>query len=229
MLFADRTDAAKQLAKRLKEWLDKNMAIEEEQQKYNNTIILAIPRGGVIIGDVMASMLNMKLDIIVSRKIGAPYNPELAIGAVMPDRSFFPNEDIINMFKIPQWYIAAKIEAEVEEIRRRLVIFRGSNQYDIDNLNNKTVILVDDGIATGATILAAAEWLRKKISCKKLVIAVPVASTQIKDKLEVIADKIVILHYPKFFNSVGQFYENFEQVSDDEVKKIMKRHGYNLL
>jgi putative phosphoribosyl transferase len=239
-LFHDRIDAAQKLVEKLVEWLNEERQKEEERQQLeeankgeerresNNLVILAIPRGGVIIGDIVATMLDAKLDIVVSRKVGAPFNPELAIGAVMPDGSFFPNENIINIFKIPQQYIAAKIEAEVEEIERRLVIFRGSKQYDIDNLKNKTVILVDDGIATGATILAAAEWLRKndKINCKKLVLAVPVAPVKIKDTLEDISDKVVILCYPKSFNSVGQFYETFPQISDREVKEIMERQGY---
>src|SRR5919204_4563877 len=98
MLFEDRKDAAERLAKRLDDWLEKYVATtttEEEQQKYYNAIILAIPRGGVVIGDVIASKLNIKLDIIVSRKIGAPDNQELAIGAVMPDGSYILNEDII--------------------------------------------------------------------------------------------------------------------------------------
>jgi putative phosphoribosyl transferase len=239
-LFHDRIDAAQMLAEKLLEWLNEERKKQEERQQQeeankveergesNNLVILAIPRGGVIIGDIVATMLDAKLDIVVSRKVGAPFNPELAIGAVMPEGSFFPNKDIINIFKIPQQYIAAKIEAEVEEIERRLVIFRGSKQYDMDNLKNKTVILVDDGIATGATILAAADWLRKKnkINCKKLVIAVPVAPVKIKDTLENIADKVVILRYPTSFNSVGRFYETFPQISDREVKEIMERHGY---
>src|SRR4051812_32265274 len=120
MLFDDRVDAAKQLAERLKEWLHSNIAIQEELIKYNNTvIILAIPRGGVVVGDVIASMLGVKLDIIVSRKIGAPDNPELAIGAVMPDGSYSLNRDIVDMLNVPRSYIAERANIEKKEIERR--------------------------------------------------------------------------------------------------------------
>src|SRR5437764_5957997 len=130
VLFEDRRDAAEQLAKRLEEdWLEKYVATTTtitEEQKYYNAIILAIPRGGVVIGDVIASKLNIKLDIIVSRKIGAPDNPELAIGAVMPDGSYILNQDIVDMLKIPQSYITEQANIQKKEIERRLMSFRGS-------------------------------------------------------------------------------------------------------
>jgi predicted phosphoribosyltransferase len=169
LLFEDRKDAAKQLAKRLEEeWLKRDLAItskvqeEQELQKYgNNIIVLAIPRGGVVIGDIIASTLNAKLDIIVSRKIGAPDNPELAIGAVMPDGSYFLNQDIVNMLNVPQSYIVELVNIQKKEIQRRLMSFRGSKEVSVnvdnghdnnDNFEGMTVVLVDDGIATGATI-----------------------------------------------------------------------------
>lgn len=254
LLFEDRKDAAKQLAKRLEEWLKRDLAItskvQEEQklQKYgNNIIVLAIPRGGVVIGDIIASTLNAKLDIIVSRKLGAPDNPELAIGAVMPDGSYFLNQDIVNMLNVPQSYIVELVNIQKKEIQRRLMSFRGSKEDSVDgdnghdnndNFEGKTVILVDDGIATGATILSAAQWLKTKQNCcKMLIVAVPVApllprttssNESIASKLNQIADKVIILYTPEPFYSVGQFYENFEQISDNEVREIMKRHGYNI-
>jgi putative phosphoribosyl transferase len=139
-MFKHREDAAKRLADRLKLLVDKSA---------NELTILAIPRGGVVIGDAVASSLGAKLDIVVSRKIGAPYNSELAIGAVMHDGSFFPNEDVINMHIISQEYIDEQISIQKQEIERRLMRFRGSKQY---HLQNKTIILVDDGIATGRHI-----------------------------------------------------------------------------
>jgi putative phosphoribosyl transferase len=237
LLFEDRKDAAEQLAKRLEEELSqRDVAIattaqkeEQEQQKYdsNNIIILAIPRGGVVIGDIIASILNARLDIIVSRKIGAPDNPELAIGAVMPDGTYFLNEDIVNMLNVPQSYIVEQADIQKKEIERRLVNFRGSKEYD-NNFEGKTVILVDDGIATGATILSAAQWLKTKQNCcKMLIVAVPVAPPDIIYKIKEIADKVIVLYSPEIFGSVGRFYTNFEQVSDNEVREIMKRHGYN--
>jgi putative phosphoribosyl transferase len=227
MLFKDRKDAAEQLANRLEESLMTEI-VPEEQQKYHNIIVLAIPRGGVIIGDVIASRLGFKLDIIVSRKIGAPDNPEFAIGAVMPDGSYLLNEDIIGMLSIPKSYIIEKASIEKKEIERRLLKFRGSKAYDY-NFEGKIVILVDDGIATGATILSATQWLKTKQNCcKLLIVAVPVASpsSDVIDKLNQITDKLIILYTPEPFYSIGQFYDNFEQVSDDEVRKIMKKHGY---
>src|SRR5919198_579376 len=238
MLFDDRVDAAKQLAVRLKEWLDINVPIQGEQLKYNNTvIILAIPRGGVVVGDVIASMLGVKLDIIVSRKIGAPNNPELAIGAVMPDGSYFLNEDIVNTLNVPQSYITEQVDGLKKEIELRLLHFRGevkgkesTGYYNYYNhFEGKTVILVDDGIATGATIFSAAQWLRAKQNCCRiLIIAAPVApplslrssNDDIFSRINQIAHKVIILYRPDPFYAVGQFYQYFEQVSDDEVREI---------
>src|SRR5919197_2879309 len=134
MLFDDRVDAAKQLAKRLKEWLDNNVPIQGEQLKYNNTvIILAIPRWEVVVGDVIASMLGVKLDIIVSRKIGAPNNPELAIGAVMADGIYSLNGDIVNMLNVPLSYITEQANIQKKEIERRLQSFRGQSKGKEDS------------------------------------------------------------------------------------------------
>jgi putative phosphoribosyl transferase len=243
MLFKDREDAAKQLVRRLeKEWLDKEYNAKDKQQQQqkskhnNNIIILAIPRGGVVIGDVISNILDAKLDIIVSRKIGAPSNLELAIGAVMPDGSYFLNKDIVNMLNVPQSYIIEQANIQKKEIERRLISFRrgskGENIFDYDNNNfeGKIVILVDDGIATGATMLSAAHWLKTKQNCcKMLIVAVSVALPATVNKIKEVSDKVIVLCSPESFGSVGQFYENFEQVSDNEVREIMKRHGYNPL
>jgi putative phosphoribosyl transferase len=219
-IFNDRVDAADRLASRLLESL--------KEAKEGSLIILAIPRGGIVIGDIIASVLGAKLDIVVSRKIGAQFNPELAIGAIMPDGSSYLNYDIIRILNIPQDYIKIQSEIQVKEIERRLMSFRGSKEYG-NEMEGKTVVLVDDGIATGATMLASAQWIKNKQNCKKLVIAVPVAPRDIIDNLNGVADKAIVLYYPIHFEAVGQFYKNFEQVSDSEVKEIMKRHGYNNL
>jgi putative phosphoribosyl transferase len=151
MVFRDRIDAAEKLAEKL-QWLKQED--KEEGIERNSTMILAVPRGGVVIGDIISRILDAKLDVVVSRKIGAPYNAELALGAVMPDGSFFPNENIIRILNIPEGYISAEIDVQIKEIDRRLISFRGSKEYGRDP-QYKTVILVDDGIATGATVLAA--------------------------------------------------------------------------
>jgi putative phosphoribosyl transferase len=225
MSFQDRKDAAEQLAKKLEQWLEKNRTIED-QQNSDSAVILAIPRGGVVIGDILSSILDVKLDIVVSRKIRAPDNPELAIGAVMPDGRYFLNQDIVDILKVSQRYIEAEVNAQTREIENRLLFFRGNKDYD-NELNDKIVILVDDGIATGSTIFAAAKWINNNQKCRELVVAVPVAPPDIIIKLKKeVSDKVIILYSPEIFSAVGQFYKNFEQVSDDKVREIMKRHGY---
>lgn len=216
MLFKDRTDAAKQLAERLY-WL-KN----EIQENKSSVVIVAVPRGGVVIGNIIASELGAKLDLVVSRKIGAPFNPELAIGAVMPDGSYFLN-DVAEMMNVSQDYIGSQIEKEVKEIDRRLIEFRGNREY-YNKLEDKIVVLVDDGIATGATILASAKWIKDKHNCKQLIIAVPLAPREILEDLNRAADKVIVLYTPEPFGAVGRFYHDFNQVSDDEVKEMMRKY-----
>ena len=208
-MFKDRTEAAEKLAKKL-EWL-----------RNENPIILAIPRGGVVTGDVVAKTLGVKLDVIVSRKVGAPNNPELAIGAVVHDGSFFPNSDIIDTLGIPKRYIEQEISEQLKEIDRRLIKFRGSKEYD---LKGKTVVLVDDGIATGATMFVAIEWVKKQ-NPKRIVVAIPVGPRDTIEKLMAVAE-VVVLDAPVFFNAVGEFYEVFEQVEDYRVVEIMSTYGY---
>lgn len=216
VLFRDRTDAARQLAERLY-WL-KN----EIEKSKSSVIIMAIPRGGIIIGNIIAKELRTKLDLVVTRKIGAPFNPELAIGAVMPDGSYFLN-DVAAMINISQNYIESQIRKEVKEIERRLIEFRGRKEYD-NKLEDAIVVLVDDGIATGATILASTKWIKDKHNCKQLIIAVPLAPREILEDLNRAAGKVIVLYTPEPFGAVGRFYQNFKQVSDDEVKEIMKEY-----
>jgi putative phosphoribosyl transferase len=212
-IFKHREDAAERLADKLKLLVEKSA---------NELIVLAIPRGGVVTGDVVASCLGAKLDIVVSRKIGAPYNSELAIGAVMHDGSFFPNEDVIKMLNISQGYVNEQISIQKKEIERRLMIFRGSKQY---HLQDKTIILIDDGIATGATMFAAIQWLRNQ-KPKRLIVAVPVAPKDTFDKLkeDEKVDDVVVLQSPIAFPAVGAFYEDFSQVKDEEVMQIMNKY-----
>jgi putative phosphoribosyl transferase len=224
IIFQDRIDAGKRLAKKLS-WLKQDQLKEERDRRQQSIVILAIPRGGVIIGDVIASELDAKLDIIVSRKIGAPDNPELAIGAVMPDGSYFLNRRLVNMLNVPQGYIQIEAHEQIKEIDRRLMAYRGSKEYD-NEFEGKAVVLVDDGIATGATMTASAKWIKNKQQCKRLVISVPVAPAEILDDLNQVADEVIVLYTPEPFIAIGRFYEDFAQVSDNEVKEIMKKYGY---
>ena len=209
MIFKDRVDAAQKLAKNL-EWIKKE-----------NPVILAIPRGGVVTGDVIAKTLGLSLDIIVSRKVGAPYNPELAIGAVAHDGSFFPNSDLINTLGIPKNYLDEKIAEQMEEIKHRLVKFRGRTDYD---LKNKTVVLVDDGIATGATVFVALEWIKKQ-QPKRVIVAIPVGPRDTIERLSKMAE-VVVLDAPEAFGAVGEFYQSFDQVEDYRVAEIMSSYGF---
>jgi len=202
----------------------------KEQKASSSIVILSIPRGGVVIGDVVADKLDAKLDVVVSRKIGAPIDPEVAIGAVMPDGTYFLNDDIMQTLNVPQNYVDEQVNLQTREIERRLMSFRGSKEYD-NELKGKIIVLVDDGIATGATMLSAAQWLKTKQNCQELIIAVPVAPRDTVDRLKQLIgnnDKVLVLYSPEPFIAVGQFYEHFGQVSDDEVKKIMIRHGYKI-
>jgi putative phosphoribosyl transferase len=221
-LFLDRTQAANMLAEKLRPLAEKELRGQKDSQQHQ-LIILAIPRGGVVTGDVIASALNAKLDIVVSRKVGAPYNSELAIGAVMHDGTFFPNSDIIERLSIPQWYIDEQISAQMNEIERRLRRFR-ANKGHYYHIQGKTIVLVDDGIATGATIFAAIEWIRRQ-NPKELIVAVPVAPRDTVNKLRQMVDKVVVLHAPELFEAVGAFYQDFSQVSDDEVAEIMSKYA----
>ncbi|MDF2736565.1 MAG: putative phosphoribosyl transferase [Nitrososphaeraceae archaeon] len=223
--FHDRRDAGKYLAEKIKLYIKNNFNSEAKTDFF---IVMAIPRGGVIIGDMIASELNMDMDIIISKKIGAENNPELAIGAIMADGSYILNEDIVNRINISDEYIHTQIEIQKKEIERRLIEFKGKKEYH-NNLKDKVIILVDDGIATGATILAAVKWIKEKQHCKRLIVAVPVAPAEsnILDKLNQIADKVIVIFTPYDFAAVGQFYEHFDQVSDKEVKEIMNK--YNLV
>jgi predicted phosphoribosyltransferase len=212
-VYKDRKDAAEFLAQKLKKKYGDSINRE-------NAVILAIPRGGVITGDVIAERLGVSLDVLVSRKVGSPFNSELAVGAVMHDGSFFPNEDIINMLDLPRTYLDEQIAIQKREIERRLLKFRGSRDYQ---LVGKFVILVDDGIATGATVFAAINWLRSQ-KIRKLIVAVPVGPRDTIMKLKTVADDVIVLQAPFLFEAVGEFYEDFSQVIDDDVVVTMRKY-----
>jgi predicted phosphoribosyltransferase len=183
-------------------------------------IVLAIPRGGVVTGDIIANKLGASLDVVVAKKVGDPLNPEFAIGAVMHAGSFIPNEDVIGFLDVPQQYIDASVSALKKEIDRRLMKFRGNKTY---HLAGKVALLVDDGVATGTTMFAAIKWLKTQ-KLKKLIVAVPVGPLDTIEKLRNIADEVIVLYSPSTFGALGAFYEDFSQVTDDEVTEIMERY-----
>jgi predicted phosphoribosyltransferase len=204
--FRNRVDAGNLLADRL------------AKSAHEPAIVIGIPRGGVILADIVAKKLGADFDIVIPRKLGAPENEELAIGAVMEDGTSYINRYIVNALRIPQGYIEKEMAHQATEIRRRSAVYRKSTDYRIAG---KNAILVDDGIATGATVIASSRWARKQNPCR-LIVAVPVAPPQSVDILEQEADSVIALHTPQDFSSVGQFYEEFEPVSDDQVMQIMR-------
>lgn len=208
MFFRDQISAGELLAKEL------------EKYKGKNTLVLAIPRGGVATGYGLAKRLNLPLDVIVTRKIGAPDNLELAIGAVgETEGSLWVNKKLVSQLGVSQDYIKSEIKIQKLEIKRRERVYRkGRKPF---NLTNKIVILIDDGIATGATMIAAAREIRN-MGSGKIVVAVPVAPPETVEALKKEADEVICLSQPKLFFAVGQWYRNFKQYSDEEVIKLIK-------
>jgi putative phosphoribosyl transferase len=210
MLFLNRRDAAQKLIHRLKKY-----------QENKDVVILGLPRGGVVLAAEIANDLNVPLDIIVSRKIGAPQNPELAIGSLTQEGNTILNEELVATLNIPQSYIDQKVQEEIHEIHRRLKLYRnGKNELD---LKGKIAILVDDGIATGSTMFAAIKSTKAK-DAKKIIVAVPVASLETIKKIEHEVDEVICLYTPENFMSIGSFYEFFDQVDDAKVIELMKKN-----
>lgn len=205
--FKNREEAAKILAKELLKFKDKK------------PVVLAIPRGGVVLAYEIAKELNAPLDIIIPRKLGSPGNPELAIGAVTEDGTAILNKNLIEELEIPENYIESEKERQIKEIKRRMKTYRGE-EPPID-LKEKTLILVDDGIATGATMKAAINSIKKK-GPSAIIVAAPVAPPNTLEDLKRIVDEVVCPVVFEPFFAIGQFYEEFSQVSDEEVIKLLK-------
>jgi len=210
-LLRDRVEAGKQLAKAIK-----NVSKE--------TIVLAVPRGGVVVGFEVAKAHGIPLDIIVVKKIGAPENPELAIGAVAEDGTFFLDEEVVRQVYIPNGYVEQEVERMREEIQRRLIRYRGEVPYPL--LKKRDVIVVDDGVATGSTLKAALKLLRRR-GANSITVAIPVGPTDTISELEKLADQVICLHTPSLFYAIGQFYDDFSQTSDEEVAELLRRSREN--
>ncbi|HOQ30548.1 MAG TPA: phosphoribosyltransferase [Armatimonadota bacterium] len=210
MIFEDRVDAGRRLAKALEEYRGRDL------------VILGVPRGGVVVADEVARALNAPLDIVVARKIPAPGNPELAIGAVAADGS-----DMIDPMArhypgvTPEYLERAKAE-QIAEIQRRLQAYRGGRPAP--DIAGKTVIVVDDGIATGSTVMASLRSLRNR-GAAELILAVPVGPPSSIERLRAEADRVVVLETPEPFFAVGEWYQRFDQVTDEEVVEILRRAG----
>ncbi len=179
--------------------------------------VLSIPRGGVVVGAGVARVIGAPLDVIVPRKIRSPYNPELAMGAVAHDGSVYIDESLEEGTDAS--YLRAEVEYQRQEIARRLAAYRGGEQYPA--MEERTVIVVDDGIATGSTMIAALRAVRRMQS-RKVVAAIPVAPAEGVRRLRKEADEVVCLYVPPVFYAVGQFYEDFTQTTDEEVTALLR-------
>lgn len=209
MIFKDRADAGEKLAILMKKFLGQP-----------NTIVLGLPRGGVITANTVARKLKLPLDILVVRKIGSPLNKEFAIGAISQDGQIYLDSDTIHAYGITTTQIEKTKKIEQSEADRRQHLYRQGRPNL--NLKNKTVILVDDGVATGATMQAAI-MSAKAHGAKRIIIAIPVIAS---DTLTIFKDSVDDIYYLDasfFFGSVGSFYEHFDQTTDEEVIKIMSK------
>jgi len=206
-MFQNRAQAGKKLASKLLSY-----------KATKNLIVLAIPRGGVVVGKILSQALDCPLEVIVTKKIGAPGNSELAIGAVGVVGKPVIDEELAERVGADENYLKSKILNLKSEIKRREKIFR-RDKLPL-NLKDKTVILTDDGVATGATMMAAVEIARQQ-NPKKIIVAVPVIAKDTLEKIEKLADEVVYLDAPEMFFAVGQFYQDFSQITDEEVRKIL--------
>lgn len=207
MRYKNRQDAGIQLAESLTKFIDEQ------------PIIIALPRGGVVLGYEIAKKLNAPLDIIVARKIGAPLQPELGIGAIAPNNIKILNTDLINQLGIRQDEIEKVIRNETIEMERRIALYRkGLPSLD---LQGKTVIVVDDGLATGVSTRAAILSI-KTMNPNKIILAVPVGPPDTVARFRKEVDELVCLKEPQDFYAVGAHYDDFEQISDEEVIDLLR-------
>ena len=187
-------------------------------RRFEGAMVLAIPRGGIVVAAPIARRLGVRLDVLVTRKIGHPANSEVAIGAVMPDGSAILDEEQIARYAISEQYLRQAIAEEYAEARRRMALYTGSKEPPA--VAGRTVVVVDDGIATGYTIKAALTWL-KSMNPAKIIIAVPVAPPEMVNELLRSADEVICPLQPPFFRAVGAHYQEFPQNSDSEVLAIL--------
>jgi predicted phosphoribosyltransferase len=206
-MFRDRADAAHKLVAGLQKF------------KSRNPLILAIPRGGVVTGAVLARELGGDLDVVLSRKLRAPGQPELAIGAISEDGQVYLNRQVVESLGVADEYLEQEKQHQLAEIGRRKQLFR-SVRGEVP-VSGRTVIVTDDGIATGSTMMAALQTVRPQ-GPRELIVAVPVAPLDRLAAFEERCDEVVCLHSPVDFWAVGQFYEEFLTVEDEDVVELLK-------
>jgi putative phosphoribosyl transferase len=209
MIYRDRSEAGKRLAARLTKYADRD-----------DVLVLALPRGGVPVGFEVAKALPAPLDIFLVRKLGVPGHEELAMGAISTGGVRVLNDDVVDYLQIPEGVIDAIAEIELRELERRERAYRGDRPEP--NVQGKTIILVDDGLATGSTMRAAAAALRRQ-NPARIVVAVPVSAPQTCDEYRMGVDEIVCASTPEPFRGVGQWYRDFSQTTDDEVRELLEK------
>ncbi len=208
VIFESRADAGRRLAERLTRYADED------------PIVLGLPRGGVPVAAEIARSLGAPLDVFVSRKLGAPDQPELGMGAVAQGGTLVLNARIVEHLGIPDDYLDRIAQREFGEVERRLRLLRGEGRPEPE-VRDRTVILVDDGLATGVTACAAIRALRKR-NPRRLVLAVPVCPPQTADLLAPEVDDLICLAIPEDFVAVGLWYRDFEQTTDEEVIALLE-------
>jgi putative phosphoribosyl transferase len=208
MLFENRAEAGKQLAALL------------QDLRGPDTIVLAVPRGGVVVGYAVACALGAPLDVYIARKLSAPGNEELAIGAVASDGTLVLDPTLTRQLGVSQRYIQSEIERQRAEILRRLSLYR--YQGSLPRLQGKTILLVDDGVATGSTTLVSLRALRKQQPAL-LALAVPVGPADVIERLKVEADRVVCLATPEPFWAVGSFFADWQQLDDQDVSDLLNQ------
>lgn len=207
MPFHDRIDAGRQLVAKLHTYADRP-----------DVVVLALPRGGVPVGFEVAQALHVPLDIFLVRKLGLPGQPELAMGAIATGGVRVLNDDVIERLRVPDETIEAVAQEELRELERRQQRYRGDRPAP--SVRDKTVILVDDGLATGSTMRAAVAALRRQRPAR-IVVAVPVGAAETCADLRTEADEVVCAQTPEPFYAVGLWYEDFAQTTDDEVRELL--------
>lgn len=207
MFFQDRAHAGQELAEALSVYSGKE-----------DTLILALPRGGVPVAFEIAQRLNLPLDVLLVRKLGVPGHEELAMGAIAENGILYINQEIVDQLTIPQVLIESIITRETEELNRRRQLYR--HDRPALHLEGKTIIMVDDGLATGATMHAAVKALNQ-VNVKRLIVAVPVGASDTCRDLRVEADDVICLYSPDPFYGVGAWYKDFSQTSDQEVENLL--------
>jgi predicted phosphoribosyltransferase len=214
MKYLDRHHAGMVLAKLLKEY-----------NRQKDTIVLALPRGGVPVAYEIATKLCLSLDVFIVRKLGVPGHEELAMGALASGGTVVFNDEIINYLQIQKSSIDRIIQSEQEELTRRDHLYRGNKPFP--DLAGKTIILVDDGIATGSTMKAAIMALQLK-QPKEIIVAVPVAARSTCDEMAGLVKTLICPLQPVDFHAVGLWYDNFSQTSDEEVIELLEQSRLNL-